>query len=204
MNLRTTVAGKAYYYVIELLYRKIFKDRNLSPSFFTFCGLGFAILVPFGFLISPVFASLLILISGMFDSIDGYVARNKDQQTKFGAFLDSVIDRISDFFYLCGFWVFFWENSFQHKALFDILIAISILFTLLISYTKARIEGLRGQCDKGFMSRAIRVIYLLLWGITLFLFPDQAFLIIWIGIFVYLFLTIFTVIQRILYALSSL
>ncbi len=200
MNLRTTIAGRVYYFILRWFCDSLLKDKDLSAVFFTYCGLFFAALVPLGFLVSPWFGMVFIFISGILDSVDGYIARNKNQQSRFGAFLDSTVDRISDFFYLFGFLVFFWFNQFSQRLWFTFLIFISFLFTLLISYTKARIEGLNAQCNTGIMGRAVRVIYLIFLAFSLGLIPLYQNVVLWIGFFLYMILNLFTVVQRIFYA----
>ncbi len=196
MNLRDTSLGKVYYWFIKSFCNFFLKEKDISPMIFTLLGLFFAVLVPIFFLISPLVAALFIFLSGISDSIDGHIARDTNRQTKFGAFLDSTVDRISDFFYLFGFLCLFWKNNFSNFFLFNFLILISVVFTILISYTKARIEGLGGQCDKGLMSRAVRVIYLIIWAIFLSIFSSHMELILWIGGIIYFLLVIFSVIQR--------
>jgi CDP-diacylglycerol--glycerol-3-phosphate 3-phosphatidyltransferase len=75
----------------------------------------------------------------------------------------------------------------------------AITATLLVSYVKARAEGLGGSCKTGLMTRAPRVIYLMAWAVLLTLLPASRAAILWSGLAVYTALTILTVIQRIVH-----
>ena len=160
-------------------------------------GLGFAAIVPFGFYVHPVFGLLFIMLSGISDVIDGLVARNRGMDSGFGAFLDSSIDRISDFFYLFGFWVLFWKGD--RLILASSLIFFSLIFTFMISYLKAKAESLGSTCEKGFMERGVRTVYLLIWALLICIHPSASGPIRWFGLILFVVLTLSTVIQRIVH-----
>jgi CDP-diacylglycerol--glycerol-3-phosphate 3-phosphatidyltransferase len=74
---------------------------------------------------------------------------------------------------------------------------VALLLTLLISYTKAKVESLGHTCRAGLMSRPARVIYLLAWALLLALLPGAKLTILWIGLGLYLILSLLTVGQRV-------
>lgn len=148
-----------------------------------------------GFLITAIAAltipyhlrlgGLLILLGGMFDMLDGIVARTAGKSTKFGAFLDSVLDRYSDaLLFLAVTWYFEQRENYTGA-----LISLGTLVgAFLISYTRARAEGLGESCHTGIMERPERVILLAFGTITGWILP-----VLWIM----LVLTHITVMQRI-------
>jgi CDP-diacylglycerol--glycerol-3-phosphate 3-phosphatidyltransferase len=148
-----------------------------------------------GFLITTVAAitltqnlvagGVLILCGGFLDMMDGIIARVNRRATKFGAFLDSVLDRYSDAFLLLGFsWYFLKDDSLTGLS----LCMGTLVGALIISYTKARAEGLGENCHTGLMERPDRIIFMALAAFTGWVLP-----IMWIMIV----LTHITVIQRI-------
>ena len=128
---------------------------------------------------------IIILCGGLFDMLDGVIARVNGRATDFGAFLDSVLDRYSDSFLLLGFtWYFFKEGSTS-----GMLLSLGTLVgALIISYAKARAEGLGKSCHTGLMERPERIVLMAFGALTGWILP-----VMWV-MFV---LTHFTVIQRI-------
>ncbi|MBI3300725.1 MAG: CDP-alcohol phosphatidyltransferase family protein [Deltaproteobacteria bacterium] len=96
----------------------------------------------------------LMLGCGVLDLLDGSLARRTVQATRRGAFLDSVIDRYAEFFTFCGLGVLF-SNSWMLWV-----VAFALLGSLMVSYTRARAEGLGVECRGGLMQRAERYILL--------------------------------------------
>jgi len=193
MALKESGVAKWYYKILQKLFISRCINRKISPNKITILGTVLSVLVPFGFYLSALVGCIAIALSAIADSIDGQLARISGQDGSYGAFLDSTMDRVSDFFYLLGFWILCWNSPY--KFLFTILFFIALTLTLLFSYTKARIEGLGGECKVGFMERAKRVIFLLIWGIIFWIFNNVIVLI--AGILLYNFLLIYSVIQRI-------
>jgi phosphatidylglycerophosphate synthase len=200
MSLRETAIARSYYRIIEAMLLKPLMRIFSHPNQFTLLGLAVAALAPLGFLWHAAAGICAILISAVVDSLDGLMARKTNQGSLFGAFLDSSLDRVSDFFYLAGFWLMF--RQLPHFTWASLLAMFAVLCTVLVSYTKARAEGLGGTCQVGLMGRAQRVIYLLIWGTVLVLFPAAHGQILWWGLALYAALTAFTVVQRILHVRS--
>jgi len=149
---------------------------RISPNVLTFLGLvintGAAVLFGFGnqqnYVRMFFFAGLVIIGAGIFDMVDGRVARQTQQVTVFGAFFDSVIDRYSDVVLFFGLLVFYARGN----RLFYVFLAAFVMVTsLMVSYTRARAEALIGKCKVGFMERPERVVLIILgalferWGV---------------------------------------
>jgi CDP-diacylglycerol--glycerol-3-phosphate 3-phosphatidyltransferase len=107
----------------------------------------------------PFTAALLILLCGSFDILDGKVAKLRDLSSQFGAMLDSVLDRYSEFFLYLGLAYYFRD----HWALWITFFAL--LGSTMVSYTRARAEGLGFECRVGIMQRAERMGLLALAGL---------------------------------------
>jgi CDP-diacylglycerol--glycerol-3-phosphate 3-phosphatidyltransferase len=140
----------------------------------------------------------LVLVSGLFDLLDGALARLTKQSTKFGAILDSIVDRISEAAILCGLLVWYMPKaSPPAPSLFTgegwsevVLIFAALIGSFLVSYIRARAEGLGLECRVGLFTRAERVIVL-----AVGLLVNQVFIALWVlVVFVYI-----TVAQRLLH-----
>ena len=203
MSLRNTTIGKIYYGILKALVISPLMRLKVSPNVVTFGGFFMAIVAAIAFYFSPFLGTIFIALSGIADSLDGQLARNfSEEPSSFGAFLDSTMDRLSDGLYLICFLLYSWRNmegGFFFLSL-AILYLIALNFTILFSYTKAKIEALGKGCDVGFMERAKRVIFFLVWGVFLWLFKGHSFFLLWAGILIYTLLVGLSVIQRIKYA----
>jgi CDP-diacylglycerol--glycerol-3-phosphate 3-phosphatidyltransferase len=101
---------------------------------------------------------VLILGSGLFDLLDGALARFNKQTTRFGAVLDSTVDRISEAATLCGLLI--WYVSQEGATMEIVLVLVVLVGSFLVSYIRARAEGLGWECQVGLFTRAERVIVL--------------------------------------------
>lgn len=145
----------------------IAKRISINPSIFTFLGFFVTIGAAFAIPSNLMAGGILILIGGFFDMFDGIVARANGKSTKFGAFLDSTLDRYSD---SCIFFAIAWY-FFEKSNLEGILLAIgSLIGALLISYVRARAEGLGIDCHVGLIERPERVVLLAFGCLTGWLF----------------------------------
>ena len=189
-------------YLAILFYR--FSDKHLlpvlkqyfhNPNHITSLGMVMAVLVPIGFAFHPIAGSIIITISAVIDVLDGHFARTFDRSSEFGAFWDSSLDRISDFFYLMGFWVLFRHNP--HFIFATFMINYALISTFMISYVKARAEALPKSCRKGLMGRGIRTLYLIFWSLLLGSISNNMRLL-WFGLGLFCLLSTITVIQRML------
>lgn len=195
MTLRKSFLAEPYYRWLDKRILPYVNRLTLSPNQFTLVGVLLAAAVPIGFFLYPVVGLLFMLISGFVDTLDGLLARRRNAASVFGAFLDSTLDRISDFFYIFGFWTLFWNSN--RFILASGLIFASSLTTVMISYVKARSEALGGTCGIGWMERGWRTIYLIIWAFLICVLPPLVDPILWTGLVLYLVLTSITVLQRI-------
>lgn len=161
------------------------KNIYISPNALTVTGFLFTILAAITLAHNLFWGGILILVGGFFDLLDGMVARIHNKLTDFGAFLDSVLDRYSDAFLFLGFtWYFFNNKSFTGVC----LSLGALVGALLISYTRARAEGLGRECKAGIMERPERILLLALAAITGWAQPVMGIMIVMVH---------FTVFQRI-------
>ncbi len=181
----------AYYLtqpVAELLARTF-----ITPNVITWFGfvitIGAAALIATGHLLA---AGLVVLLAGFFDILDGALARLTNQTTRFGALLDSTLDRLAEAALLLGIIVLYIRGGF---ILGILLAGIALPSSLLVSYIKARAEALGLECQVGLFTRAERVTVLAL-GL-LFSQIDYVFLVIALAIIV--LFSFITAGQRILY-----
>jgi CDP-diacylglycerol--glycerol-3-phosphate 3-phosphatidyltransferase len=113
-------------------------------------------------------AGVVIIGAGLFDMVDGRVARETNQVTRFGGFFDSVLDRYSDLALLMGLLV--WYGSIN-RPFYEVLTALSMAASVMISYTRARAENTIPTCKVGFMERPERVVLLILGALTYTMAP---------------------------------
>ncbi|WP_273843745.1 CDP-alcohol phosphatidyltransferase family protein [Rubrobacter calidifluminis] len=102
-------------------------------------------------------AGAVMLAAGLFDALDGAVARQSNRSSPFGAFLDSTLDRFSESAVFVG--IMFFYASFS-RPVEVLLTGLAMTFSLLTSYTRARAEGLGYECQVGLLERAGRVVLL--------------------------------------------
>lgn len=133
---------------------------HLSPNSLTLIGLAVAMasaaIVGTGHLLA---GGLVLLFSGLFDMVDGAVARSTGKSTKLGALTDSVSDRISEAALLFALVVLY---TFRGSAGGVFLTVAALIGSFLTSYIRARAEGLGLECKVGVLTRAERVIMLAL------------------------------------------
>jgi CDP-diacylglycerol--glycerol-3-phosphate 3-phosphatidyltransferase len=104
-------------------------------------------------------AGLVLIGAGLFDMVDGRVARATDQVTPFGGFFDSVIDRYSDLTVFVGLLVYYASiNRFPYI----VLTAIVMTGSVMISYTRARAENTIPKCKVGFLERPERAVLVII------------------------------------------
>jgi CDP-diacylglycerol--glycerol-3-phosphate 3-phosphatidyltransferase len=136
---------------------------KVSPSVLTFTGLVINVYAAFLFAVGKVrWAGLMVLIAGVFDMIDGTVARISGKVTKFGSFFDSVIDRYSDSVLFFGIIILYARVGRIDNL---VLTCFVLMGALVTSYAKARAENLIDSCKVGFMKRPERVVILMLGAI---------------------------------------
>jgi len=104
----------------------------------------------------------LLLLSGVFDLLDGRLAREGGRETAFGAFYDSTLDRVGEAALFTGIGVFFLRGGLapSRMALGVALCFVALTASLLVSYARARAEGLGVECKVGIATRPVRVVIL--------------------------------------------
>ena len=135
---------------------KLLAKTPLTPNAITL--IGFAITVAAGVLAFTehlVAAGITVAVAGIFDMLDGALARMTGRVTKFGAILDSTLDRISEALVLVGLLAVFVRDAQVTESM---LIGAALVGSLLTSYTRARMEGLGIECKAGLFTRTERVI----------------------------------------------
>ena len=129
---------------------------GLTPNGLTLIGLALilatAVVLALG---HNVWGGALFIIAGIFDALDGTLARVTNRQTRFGAFLDSTSDRYADAAILFGVMVPFLQTGREIQVM---LAFIALVGSVLVSYTRARAEGLGLECKVGLLTRFERFI----------------------------------------------
>jgi CDP-diacylglycerol--glycerol-3-phosphate 3-phosphatidyltransferase len=152
--------GNRYLKWIENVPVPFFSRLTLKPDHLTALALFFAFLTLPAFGYSLWLGGIGILLSGALDTLDGSLARRSNRPTRAGAFLDSVLDRYSDFLALFGIWLYFLIHSPDQLILITAILFFCLLGSFMVSYTRARGEGLGLSVTEGFWGRAERVVAL--------------------------------------------
>lgn len=141
---------------------KLLNRIGITPNILTFLGVILVSIASFYIYNGDFFkGGILLLIGNLCDALDGTLARRFNLVSKFGAFLDSLIDRISDFLPLIALGLYYRENEY-----ILLLSIFAVLFSFLVSYSRARAEGLGIDCKVGAMERAERSAILIIAFIT--------------------------------------
>lgn len=111
-------------------------------------------------------AGIVLIVANVFDMLDGNVARQTGNVTKFGGFLDSSLDRLSDMVAFLGIMVFYAGNTPQHSILNVILAGVGMIASVMVSYTTARSEGLGVKANVGFLQRPERIVLLIIGALS--------------------------------------
>ena len=155
----TRAIGMFFNKIILAIVRVLALSR-IHPNVLTFIGLliniGAAYLLALG---QFRWGGVVILGASIFDMVDGRVARETNRVTRFGGFFDSVLDRYSDGALLIGLLV--WYGSIN-RAPYVVLTAITMITSVMISYTRARAENSIPTCKVGFMERPERIVLVIM------------------------------------------
>ncbi|TET42441.1 MAG: CDP-alcohol phosphatidyltransferase family protein [Dehalococcoidia bacterium] len=168
---------------------RLLSKSGITPNALTFINLALNIIAAYVIATGHfLLGGVLVLVAGLFDLLDGALARFTKQTTRFGAILDSVVDRISEAAILCGLLI--WYIPQEEASLEIVLILIVLIGSFLVSYIRARAEGLGWQCQVGLFTRTERVIVL-----AIGLLVNQIF----IALCVLVVFVFITVVQRLVY-----
>lgn len=111
-------------------------------------------------------AGIVLIVANLFDMLDGNVARLTGNVTKFGAFLDSSLDRVSDMVCFIGIMVFYASNTPQHSLLNVVLGGIGLVGSVMVSYNAARSEALGIKSNVGFLQRPERIVLFIIGALS--------------------------------------
>lgn len=172
---------KVIYWVINPLVKGMIKV-GITPNLVTFFGLlgniAAAALLVYGGMEFPGdlsyvgWAGGIILFAGLFDMMDGRLARLGGMSSTFGALFDSVLDRYSELITLFGFFYWLILSGYPWSS---IITFIALLGSIMVSYVRARAEGLHIECKVGLMQRPERVVVTALGAICAPLFHSATF-----------------------------
>lgn len=155
----TRAIGTACDFIIKRIVRGLALSR-IHPNVLTFIGLVIniyaAVLLAQG---NFWVGGWVIVGAALFDMVDGRVARETNQVTRFGGFFDSVLDRYSDLALLMGLLVYYGNIN---RPWYVVLTAVVMTASVMISYTRARAENTIPKCKVGFMERPERMVLLMI------------------------------------------
>ena len=162
----TSAFGKGSGWLLQRIVNGLALTR-ISPNALTFIGLLINIVAALFFGFARVrdadrmflYAGLIIIGAGIFDMVDGRVARQTNQVSVFGAFFDSVLDRYSDLGLLMGLLVYY---ASINRYFYVVLTAVVMTASVMISYARSRAENIIPLCKVGFMERPERVVLLII------------------------------------------
>ncbi len=165
----------------------LFLRLGVSPNLLTLLSLLFAIIALFFFKQGNfLWAGVSLIIISLLDTMDGELARQKNRLTTKGAFLDSTVDRVAEFLIFLGIFLHYPEPRLKT------LVFITLFTSFLVSYVRARAEGIGRSCSVGLFERPIRFLFLLIGSLFFPRYFPYFLLIILIG-------NIITIFQRIIY-----
>jgi CDP-diacylglycerol---glycerol-3-phosphate 3-phosphatidyltransferase len=141
-------------------------------------------------------AGIVVLVAGAFDMLDGALARTTKRVTKWGAILDSTLDRVSEALVLLGLLAVFVRSGQLAESM---LTGFALLGSFLTSYTRARMEGLGIECKAGLFTRPERVI-----AIAAGLIFSGISYVLLIALIVITFFSWYTTVERMIYAWNNL
>jgi len=131
------------------------ESSKIHPHFVTATGFLLSVVTGYLFWKGHLFwGGVTLIMSGACDVLDGRLARNTNRTSRFGAVLDSTVDRYSEVFVFMGLAAFF------HSAFMGAMIILAMAGSLLTSYVRARAEGMGVECKIGLMQRPERVTFI--------------------------------------------
>jgi CDP-diacylglycerol--glycerol-3-phosphate 3-phosphatidyltransferase len=151
--------GKVCGAIIDRIVRWLALSR-IHPNVLTFLGLVINAWAAFLFAQGNFrWAGVVVIGAGLFDMVDGRVARETNRVTRFGGFFDSVIDRYSDVALFFGLLVYY---ARANRFFYVVMVAIVMVSSVMVSYTRARAESLIPSCKVGFMERPERIVLVII------------------------------------------
>ena len=166
--------GRGAQRIINAMVRGLARS-SINPNWLTVIGVSINGLSGLLFGLGYFFwAGVVLIVANLFDMLDGQVARLTNQVTRFGGFLDSSLDRLSDMVVFLGLIVFYARSTGdpaspaygQHSTLNVFLAGAAMVGSVLVSYSSARAESLIPKCDVGFLRRPERVVLLIIGALS--------------------------------------
>ena len=164
MKLRDAAQQLIYKIINPVVHRLV--KWGVTPNFVTGTGLFFNVVATVILIYGATngergdfsyvgWAGFVILFAGLFDMLDGQVARIGKMSSRYGAMFDSVLDRYSELIVFFGICYYLVLQEYFFSSLFGF---IALIGSMMVSYVRARAEGLGIECKGGFMQRPERVI----------------------------------------------
>ena len=158
--------GRGAQRIIDALVRWLAMG-HINPNILTVIGValnvGCGLLFGMGRFFS---AGIALIVANLFDMLDGQVARLSGRVTRFGGFLDSSLDRLSDMVVFVGLMVFYARDMEFHSTLNVFLAGAGLMGSVMVSYASARAESLIPKCDVGFLRRPERVVLFIIGALS--------------------------------------
>ena len=158
--------GRGAMWIINAMVRGL-TSIGITPNILTIFGvtinLGSAVLFGFG---EFFWAGVVLIVANLFDMLDGNVARLSGKVTKYGGFLDSSLDRLSDMAAFLGIIMFYAQDLPQHSLLNVFLAGTGMIASVMVSYTTARSESMGVKANVGFLQRPERIVLLIIGGLS--------------------------------------
>jgi len=174
---------------------RLLVSLDVHPHVVTFAGLVFSLLAALYFIQGAfLYAGIMIILAGICDVLDGRLARETNKISKFGALFDSTIDRYSEVLIFLGLVTYFLRQG----SYLVLLIILAIAGSFMVSYTRARAEGLGIECKIGIMQRPERMTFLAA-GAVLGSIPGTRNFFLVLSLWLIAIFANITVIQRIIY-----
>jgi len=162
--LRGSPIEEGYYRFLDRYLVPTLMHLRLTPNHISVLGFITSMMAGISFAYYPFIGGLLTLLTGLLDTLDGSLARALGQSKKLGAFLDSVLDRYTELIIYLGIWCYFYRLG-AATPFFSLTILLILFGSLMVSYTRARAEGLGERCLVGVLQRGERIILIGLAGI---------------------------------------
>ncbi len=170
----------------------LFAATHVSATAVTLAALPLSILAGYFFAVGRfIVGGVFVALVGLCDTVDGELSRRTGTASALGAFTDSTVDRLSESFVLIGL---YW---YYRASWFGLLAIVTLVFSLMVSYVRARAEGVGRECKVGLFERPVRVIVMLLGAFVL----GRALMPVALGVIA--LGSLVTVIQRIIHVLSQ-
>jgi len=161
---RNSKLARGLYRLIEERILPLIDRHGLTADQLSWAGLAVSAAAGAAFVFSPAGGALLLLLAGLFDVVDGFTARSNGTASPAGAFLDSVLDRYGEVVVLIGVWGYLYRAE---AAIIPatLLVFLALAGSFMVSYTRARGEGVAVSCGVGFFQRGERIVMLALGGL---------------------------------------